>query len=315
MTVEYPETTEAAIKADNLRKTYGATKAVDGISFAVRTGEIFGMLGPNGAGKTTTIEMVEGLRKADAGAIEVLGLRQPHDARTIKSRIGIQLQNTALYPRLSVTEVIDLFRTFFAGRTTLPTDELIRLVDLEEKRGTRSKDLSGGQRQRLSVALALINDPDIVFLDEPTTGMDPQARRATWDMIRTVRGRGTTVLLTTHFMDEAERLADQIGILDNGQLVALDTPAALTQGATANAVRFTADPGLDLAALAALPTATAAHEETPGAYVIETADSPALLVELTTWLRQTGAGLRELRVGYGSLEDVFLRLTGKEIRD
>lgn len=171
-------TTESdALRVDNVKKYYGATKAVDGISFAVRQGEIFGMLGPNGAGKSTTIEMIEGLRVPDAGEITVLGMQQPRQNQAIKARIGIQLQTTALYPLLTVTEILDLFRRFFPGRQTVPTDDLIRMVNLEEKRTTRSKNLSGGQQQRLSVALALVNDPDVVFLDEPTTGMDPQARR------------------------------------------------------------------------------------------------------------------------------------------
>lgn len=303
----------AAIVVERLTKTYGARAAVRDLSFSVPAGQVFALLGPNGAGKTTTVEILEGYRAADAGVVRILGQDPRRAAAALKPRMGVMLQQDGLYPGLRVREVLALYASFFAAPDS--ADALLELVGLREAARTRCRQLSGGQKRRLALAVALVGRPEALFLDEPTTGMDPQARRATWDMIRTVRGRGTTVLLTTHFMDEAERLADQIGILDNGQLVALDTPAALTQGATANAVRFTADPGLDLAALAALPTATAAHEETPGAYVIETADSPALLVELTTWLRQTGAGLRELRVGYGSLEDVFLRLTGKEIRD
>ena len=295
MTVEYPETTEAAIKADNLRKTYGATKAVDGISFAVRTGEIFGMLGPNGAGKTTTIEMVEGLRKADAGAIEVLGLRQPHDARTIKSRIGIQLQNTALYPRLSVTEVIDLFRTFFAGRTTLPTDELIRLVDLEEKRGTRSKDLSGGQRQRLSVALALINDPDIVFLDEPTTGMDPQARRQIWDVIQDLRGRGKTILMTTHYMEEAQVLCDRVAIVDHGHILEMDSPTALIRRHFQQVAIEFQDGRSDSNAYKALPGVTTATSE-GGRVTLYTSDAPRTMAALLDRETADGGAFRDVNV-------------------
>src|SRR5689334_7724637 len=215
------------IVADDLRKYYGKTRAVDGISLTVRRGEIFGMLGPNGAGKSTTIEMLEGLRTHDAGSVEILGLRQPRDATAIKRRIGIQLQTTALYPRLSVTEILDLFHTFYRGHPTLPTDDLIRMVDLDEKRETRSKQLSGGQKQRLSVALALVNDPEIVFLDEPTTGLDPQARRQLWDVIRALRGRGKTILLTTHYLEEAEELCDRIAIVDHGKILEMDTPAAL----------------------------------------------------------------------------------------
>src|SRR6185312_6186660 len=218
-----------AIVAEDLRKTYGQTKAVDGISVNVGEGEIFGMLGPNGAGKSTTIEMIEGLRTADSGTITVLGLRQPRDARAIKMRIGIQLQTTALYPRLTVTELLDLFHTFYHGRKTLSTDALIDLVDLGEKRTTRSKNLSGGQRQRLSVALALVNDADIVFLDEPTTGMDPQARRQLWDVIRDLQKRGKTIMLTTHYLEEAEELCDRVAIVDHGRIIEMGSPEELVR--------------------------------------------------------------------------------------
>src|SRR5690349_24268225 len=211
------------IVADDLRKYYGKTRAVDGISLTVRRGEIFGMLGPNGAGKSTTIEMLEGLRTPDAGNVEILGLRQPRDATAIKRRIGIQLQTTALYPRLSVTEILDLFHTFYRGHPTLPTDELIRMVDLEEKKETRSKQLSGGQKQRLSVALALVNDPEIVFLDEPTTGLDPAARRGLWQLILGLKAEGRSVLLTTHYLEEAEAICDRVAIMDHGKVLDIGT--------------------------------------------------------------------------------------------
>src|SRR5579862_559979 len=217
------------IVAEDLRKYYGDTKAVDGVTLSVGQGEIFGMLGPNGAGKSTTIEMLEGLRVADAGAISVLGMRQPQDAQKIKGRIGIQLQTTALYLRLTVTEILDLFHAFFPARQTLSTDELIRLVDLDEKRNTRSKQLSGGQKQRLSVALALVNDPEIVFFDEPTTGMDPQARRQLWDVIGDLRRRGKTILLTTHYMEEAQQLCDRVAIIDHGKVIETGSPEELIQ--------------------------------------------------------------------------------------
>lgn len=302
-----------AITVERLTKTYAGRAAVRELSFTVRPGQVFALLGPNGAGKTTTVEILEGYRPAGTGAIRVLGLDPRREAAALKPRIGVMLQQDGLYPGLRAREVLDLYASFFAAPAA--PDVLLELVGLRDAAHTRCRQLSGGQKRRLALAVALVGQPELLFLDEPTTGMDPQARRATWDIIRTVQQRGTTVLLTTHFMDEAERLADQIAILDNGRLVALDTPAALTQSATANAVRFVAAPGLDLAALDALPSATAVHEDTPGAYVIETGDPPALLVELTTWLRANGASLRELRVGYGSLEDVFLRLTGKEMRD
>ncbi len=222
-------TDENAIIVENLRKTYGATKAVDGISFEVRQGEVFGMLGPNGAGKSTTIEIVEGLRAADAGTVTVLGLKQPREGQAIKARIGIQLQTTSLYPRLSVTEILDLFHKFYPNRETLSTETLIRMVDLEEKKSTRSKQLSGGQKQRLSVALALVNNPDIVFLDEPTTGMDPQARRQLWDVVLGLKRQGKTILMTTHYMEEAEQICDRVAIVDHGHIIESGTPAELVQ--------------------------------------------------------------------------------------
>ncbi|MBF8282168.1 MAG: ABC transporter, partial [Anaerolineales bacterium] len=215
-----------AIEVQDLKKYYGATKAVDGISFTVEQGEIFGMLGPNGAGKTTTTETVEGLRVADSGEVRVLGLDVKREPQKVKSRIGVQLQTTALYPRLTVREVLDLFSTFFPGEKR-STDTLIEMVNLREKEKTLSKDLSGGQRQRLSVALALINKPDIVFLDEPTTGLDPQARRSMWETITEIRQSGATVFMTTHYMEEAQTLCDRVAVVDIGKIIALDTPNAL----------------------------------------------------------------------------------------
>ncbi len=221
--------TENAIVVEDLRKTYGATKAVDGVSFAVAQGEVFGMLGPNGAGKSTTIEIVEGLRTADAGSVTVLGLRQPREAQAIKARIGIQLQTTSLYPRLTVTEILDLFHTFYPNRKTLPTTDLIRMVDLGEKATTRSKQLSGGQKQRLSVALAMVNNPDIIFLDEPTTGMDPQARRQLWEVVLDLKRQGKTILMTTHYMEEAEQICDRVAIVDHGHMIEIGAPDELVR--------------------------------------------------------------------------------------
>lgn len=306
--------TQLAIQAEHLRKSYGTTKAVDGISFVVREGEIFGMLGPNGAGKSTTIEMVEGLRKADAGTIHVLGLSQPRDAHAIKMRIGIQLQNTALYPRLTVTEVLDLFRTFFAGRKTLSTDELIRLVDLGEKRATRSKDLSGGQRQRLSVALALINDPDIVFLDEPTTGMDPQARRQIWDVIQELRGRGKTILMTTHYMEEAQVLCDRVAIIDHGHILEMDSPTALVRRYFQQVAIEFQNGRSDSQSYTALPGVTSASSE-GGRVTLYTSDAPRTMAALLDRETAGGDAFRDVSVRGATLEDVFLKLTGRALRD
>jgi ABC-2 type transport system ATP-binding protein len=243
----------------------------------------------------------------------VLGLDPRAAGVVLKRHIGVMLQQDGLYPGLRAREVLDLYASFF-DRPEEP-DALLEMVGLRDAARTRCRQLSGGQKRRLALAVALVGRPTMLFLDEPTTGMDPQARHATWEIIRAIRERGATVLLTTHFMDEAERLADRIGIIDRGQLVALDTPAALSRIGSNNAVRFTAAPGLDHAALAGLPAASTVREEPAGTYTVETAAAPALLVELTTWLRDNGVELRDLRVGYGSLEEVFLRLTGREVRE
>ncbi|GAC1455058.1 MAG: ABC transporter ATP-binding protein [Ktedonobacterales bacterium] len=302
-----------AICVEHLTKAYGARVAVRDLSFAVAPGQIFALLGPNGAGKTTTVEILEGYRVPDAGIARVLGLDPGRESGALKRQIGVMLQQDGLYPGLQAREVLDLYASFYDQPEDPGT--LLELVGLRESARTRCRQLSGGQKRRLALAVALVGRPTLLFLDEPTTGMDPQARRTTWEIIRSLADRGTTVLLTTHFMDEAERLADQIAIIDNGQLVALDSPAALRRAGSGNAVRFTATPGLDLAALAALPSAGPAREERPGTYVVETQAAPALLAELTAWLRDAGAELTELRVGHASLEDVFLRLTGKEMRE
>jgi ABC-2 type transport system ATP-binding protein len=304
-----------AIVAEDLRKTYGQTKAVDGISLTVGEGEIFGMLGPNGAGKSTTIEMIEGLRKADSGTITVLGLRQPGDGRAIKMRIGIQLQTTALYPRLTVTEILDLFHTFYPGRVTLPTDQLIDMVDLGEKRNTRSKDLSGGQRQRLSVALALVNDADIVFLDEPTTGMDPQARRQLWDVIRGLQRRGKTILLTTHYLEEAEELCDRVAIIDHGHIIEMGSPDELVHRYFSEiAISFSDPAGAD--GYRSLDGVTHVSAE-DGRVTLYSSDVLHTMAGLLG--RQNGGGvgtaLRDLNVHNATLEDVFLKLTGRALRD
>jgi ABC-2 type transport system ATP-binding protein len=308
-------TAEAAIAVDGVVKRYGERTAVRDLSFAVERGEIFALLGPNGAGKTTTVEIMEGYRTADAGAVRVLGHEPRREAAALKPRIGVMLQQDGLYPSLRPPEVLRLFAGYFRD----PEDPaaLLERVGLTDAAKTRCRQLSGGQKRRLALAVALIGKPELLFLDEPTTGMDPQARRATWDMLRDLKAQGRTILLTTHFMDEAERLADRIGILDGGTLIALDTPADLTceQSTTTTRVSFTVSPGLDLAALGTLPSVRSVHAEGSGSYVIETGDAPALLVELTTWLREAGVGLSALRVGHSSLEDVFLQLTGKDMRE
>ncbi len=307
------ESQSIAITVDHLTKRYGDRVAVRDLSFSVRTGEVFALLGPNGAGKTTTVEILEGYRVADEGAVHVLGLDPRRDASALKPRIGVMLQQDGLYPGLRAREILHLYASFFEHPED--TTALLDLVGLRDAANTRCRQLSGGQKRRLALAIALVGRPALLFLDEPTTGMDPQARRATWDIIRSVTDRGATVLLTTHFMDEAERLADHVAIIDAGQLIAYDTPAALTQIGSGNAVRFTGTPGLDTIQLGELPSAEAAREESPGVYVVETHDASKLLVELTAWLHDANAELTQLHVGHGTLEDVFLRLTGKDMRE
>jgi ABC-2 type transport system ATP-binding protein len=305
----------AAIAVTNLRKTYGEVVAVDGASFSVQPGEIFALLGPNGAGKTTTIEILEGYRAADDGEARVLGLDPRRDAARLKPQIGVMLQQDGLYQTLRAREILALYASFFAD----PEDPaaLLERVGLSGASGTRFRQLSGGQKRRLALAVALVGKPRLLFLDEPTTGMDPQARRATWEIIQEQQARGVTVLLTTHLMDEAERLADRIAIMDAGQIIALDTPAGLTtsQSTTGTEVRVRARPGLDVVALGRLEYVRAAREESPGLYVFDTGSARDVLVVLATWLRERAEDVSEVRVGRSTLEDVFIRLTGKEIRE
>jgi len=215
----------AVVEVEDLAKSYGEIVAVDGISFAVEEGEIFGMVGPNGAGKTTTVEIIEGLREPDRGRARILGLEVRQRGSHIKDRIGVQLQTVALYPNLNVVEVMALFASFFSR--SLPIGPIIERLGLDGVKHTLSRNLSGGQRQRLSLALALVNDPDILFLDEPTTGLDPQARRSVWELIRELKSRGKTIFLTTHYMEEAEELCDRVAIIDYGKILVLDKPDRL----------------------------------------------------------------------------------------
>ncbi len=302
----------SAITVENISKRYGTLRALDGLSFSVGVGEVFALLGPNGAGKTTTVEILEGYRSPDAGSVRVLGLNPIADGQRLKQQIGVMLQQDGLYPGLTAREALRLYAQFYE-RSQDP-DALLERVGLQSAAKTFCRRLSGGQKRRLALAVALVGKPTLVFLDEPTAGMDPQARLATWEIIRDLRREGATVLLTTHLMDEAEKLADRVAIIDHGKLVALDTPTGLTGGAAAGLVRFSAPAGLDCAALSALPSAQEAKEASPGSYVLKTANASALLAELTAWLRDQNVTLTELRVGHGSLEEIFLQLTGTEVR-
>ncbi|MCL4561782.1 MAG: ABC transporter ATP-binding protein [Chloroflexi bacterium] len=305
-----------AIEVENLKKYYGKIRAVDGISLSIGQGEVFALLGPNGAGKTTTIEIIEGLRLPDSGIVNVLGLDVIRQPRQVKSRIGIQLQNTALFQRLTVAEVLELFRTFYPGQTR-NSRELIDLVDLGEKKDTQSRELSGGQRQRLSVALALVNYPEIVFLDEPTTGLDPQARRSLWDTIRQIQKSGASVLLTTHYMEEAQELCDRVAIIDSGTVIAMDTPGNLIQqNFNETIIEFNTAGSRPLDGifhgLAGLtrPEMVKDHHVT-----LYTANTVATLGSLMNLSERGEIHFDTLNVRVATLEDVFLKLTGKTIRD
>ena len=301
------------IEVKNLYKTYGDIKAVNNVSFSVAQGEIFGMLGPNGAGKTTTMEIVEGLRIADSGSVVVLGMDIKQHQRQVKASIGVQLQTTSLYPRLSVREVLDLFGSFFPR--ALPVGELIELAGLEDSRNKLCINLSGGQRQRLSVALALVNDPQILFLDEPTTGLDPQARHNIWDVIELGRQQGKTIFLTTHYMEEAERLCDRVAIIDHGEIIATARPDSLVdQHFQEEAIEFELDQHLAKKALRQLAGATNVLVEN-GKVTVYSSSVPTTISALLELAKQRNIKLTDLYVRRATLEDVFLKLTGRRIRE
>mgnify|MGYP001030546312 FL=1 len=301
-----------AIEVNDLHKSYGPVRAVDGISFTVEEGEIFGMVGPNGAGKTTTIECVEGLRRPDRGTVRVLGLDPRRDGYELRRRIGVQLQEASLPPRLTVWEALDLFGSFYSRR--VDGKALLEQLGLADKRNAAFEKLSGGQKQRLFIALALINDPELVFLDELTTGLDPQARRAMWDLVRGIRERGKTVFLTTHFMEEAERLCDRVAIIDHGKIVALDTPENLIRSLGAeHRVVFTADGQWDDTPLRGVPGVT--RVERVGERAVVYGKGERLVSGVVGALERMGLRFRDLRTEQPTLEDVFLALTGKEMRE
>ena len=303
----------AVIRVEGLRKVYGDLIAVDGISFQVEKGEVFGLLGPNGAGKTTTVEVLEGLRTPDGGSVDVLGIDVVRSPNLVKPRIGVSLQNAAMYPKLTVFELLELFASFYP-RSRAP-DELIEIMDLVEKRKSRTQDLSGGQRQRLTVALALIGDPELVFLDEPTTGMDPAARRALWDVITGLRSEGRSVLLTTHYLEEAEILCDRIAIIDHGKILEMGTVTELVDRRFhERAVRFDAIDGMDDARLAAMPGVTSFARE-DGEIVLYSSDVPATIGAVLAVSEELNAEPGNLAVRRATLEDVFLALTGRTLRD
>jgi ABC-2 type transport system ATP-binding protein len=303
-----------AVEVRDLVKIYGSRTVVDGLSFTVETGEVFALLGPNGAGKTTTVEILEGYRRADAGFVRVLGLDPDRQGAQLKPRIGLMLQQGGLFPQITTREAFRLFAAFYPEAED--PDALIDQLQLREVASTRFRQLSGGQKQRLSLGLALIGKPHLVFLDEPTAAMDPQARRSTWNVIRGLRNRGTTVLLTTHFMDEAEQLANRVAIVDRGRLVALDTPAGLRH-AVANELRFGTDRPVAQEAVAdalELPRGSV-ERENDGTLVVHVEPTPRRIEELSVWLASQNILMTELRAGSRSLEQAFLTLTASDTVD
>ena len=304
---------EVVIRVDGLRKYYGDVKAVDGVSFEVGKGEVFGMLGPNGAGKTTTIEVLEGLRPPDQGKVEIFGLDVTSHADSIKQRIGVQLQTVSLYPRLTVTELLDLFGSFY--RKHIPTAQLIASVDLGERAAARSMNLSGGQQQRLSIALALVNDPELVFPDEPTTGLDPAARRALWDLVKGLQGQGKSVMLTTHYMEEATELCDRVAIMDHGHILEIGTVQELIgRRFKERAVYFDNAAPLALDKVKSLDGVTRATQE-DGQTVLYSRDVPQTIGCLLSLAESLSVEPRNLGIRQATLEDVFLDLTGRALRD
>jgi ABC-2 type transport system ATP-binding protein len=303
------------VEITGLAKRYGAVAAVDGLTLRAAQGELTALLGPNGAGKTTTVEICEGYRRGYAGTVRVLGLDPVRDARSLRPRVGVMPQAGGLPPAARPGEYLRLMASFHQ-RPADPAALLDRLgLTAAARRPVRR--LSGGQQQRLSLATAMIGRPELLFLDEPTAGLDPQARLATWDLLADLRGAGVSIVLTTHLMDEAERLADQVAIIDHGRLVAEGTPAELTGGG--QQLRLRARPGLDLRPLrAALPAGTAVAESPAGHYVIDAGDlgaaAPDLLDAVATWCRGQQVRADDLRVASRTLEDVFLELTGRELR-
>jgi len=304
--------TSPAIVVAALEKHYGATRAVDGLSFEVAPGEVFGLLGPNGAGKTTTVEVLEGYRRADRGSVRVLGLDPVSDGAALRPRIGVMLQEGGLYPGLKPLELLRLFAAYYDDAER--PEEMLGRVGLADTVRTPVRRLSGGQAQRLSLACALIGRPEIVFLDEPTAGMDPHARATTWQMIRDLRSDGVTVLLTTHAMDEAEQLCDRVAIVAGGKLAALGSPAELTRQAAADDIWFSSRPGIDTIALAKALDLDVVDviEERDGEYVVRAAGDPARIAELACFLRDQDAPMFALQAGRRSLEDVFLQITAED---
>ena len=301
----------ALMKVSNLVKRYGEVHAVDGVSFAVPRAEVFTLLGPNGAGKTTTLEILEGIREADSGEIEVFGQRMRRIDRATKERIGVLLQEGNFEPYLRVREVLALFASFF--RTARSPAEMLKAIALEEKANAYVKTLSGGQKQRLAIGVALINDPELVFLDEPTTGLDPQARHNIWSIVSHLTASGKTVILTTHYMEEAETLSQTVCIMDHGKVIAEGTPRDLTSRLGQETIIEFSAPD-DAALPSPLPDGCSVTRGEGGLVSVKTGDLASALARLLDWSRASGVALAEMAVRQPNLEDVFLSLTGRRLR-
>lgn len=314
----YPPAPEAdrsrwAIEVTDLVRHYGEVRAVDGISFTVAWGEVFGLLGPNGAGKTTTLEILEGLRRPSSGSVRVAGIEITGARDPVLQRTGVQLQTTSLFELLTVRETIDLFASFYAR--AVDTDRLLTELSLAEKMNALVRHLSGGQKQRLSLALALVHDPDIIFLDEPTAGLDPQARRNLWDVIRRLKDQGKTVVLSTHYMEEAQELCDRVAILDHGRIIALGTPVALVRSHFEESlIEFTLPEDVTPSALAAVGR-FGADTHVPQRVRITTRHVTETLGAVLEWASEHGVALDQLTIRNPSLEDVFIKLTGRSLRE
>ncbi len=305
-----------ALRCHGLVKRYADVQAVSGLDLEVWQGECFGLLGPNGAGKTTTVEIFEGLKVPDAGDVEVLGERWQGDGLALRARLGVQLQETKFPEKLSVVEVLSLFRSFYPRGLELAS--ALELVGLQEKAQARVRALSGGQKQRLSLACALVGDPELVFLDEPTTGLDPQARRQTWEIVERLKARGRTLLLTTHYMEEAARLCDRVAIVDRGRVIALGTPRDLVASLGAeHVVEFSVDaqaPALEGATLASLPSVEGVAQDGTG-YRLTVREVHRAVPALLALLTERGAEPTRLTTHHATLEDVFMAMTGRSLRD
>ncbi len=313
------DSTRPALSISGLRKTFADVVAVDGIDLEVLRGECFGLLGPNGAGKTTTIEICEGLTAPDAGAVTLLGLDWQRSPRELRQRIGVQLQETQFPEKLTVEETLGLFRSFY--RQGMSVEETIRMAQLEEKRSSRVGTLSGGQKQRLAMGCALVGDPELLFLDEPTTGLDPQARRHLWDLVDQLRNAGRTIILTTHYMEEAERLCDRVAIMDHGQIIALGTPPQLIASVGGDhivefavASNDTANDPVDGALLTAIP-GIQSHRVDAGLHQLSVGELHTTVPRIFAALAGMGLRPSEFRTHSATLEDVFVGLTGRNLRD